>query len=109
MHKLNNKNQESFDKALAHGINLTELRKEYGIRFALNFFKRVYKDSMKKNNPYIHIIAPKKYSYEKNEWHKYCQLLERCGFKFDKKGEDFLDEDTGKIVEIEVWKLLSLN
>lgn len=108
MHKLNHYNQEMFDSALAHGIDLTGLRKKYGIKFALKLFKKVYKDSKKKNTSSVELITPKNWDYKKDDWNQYRDLIESCGFKFNKWVEDFVDEDTGEIVPVGRWELLPL-
>ena len=108
MHKLNNYNQEVFDMALAYGIDLTGLRKKYGIKFALKLFKKVYKDSKKKNVSSETLITPKGYDYKKDPWDKYLELVESCGFRFNKWVEDFVDQDTGEVVGVDRWDLLPL-
>lgn len=112
MRKINTNN--SYDLWLAkehYGIDLAPLRKEYGLNFAIRFFKRFFKKGTKKLKPgdRVKILYPKKL---KGEYIDFFDLLNTwCGFNIELKtwSEDFVDEDTGEVVTIERFEIEKIN
>jgi hypothetical protein len=109
MKKINSSNQQMLDSALAFGINLNGVRKRCTLKFAVNLFRYVLKETQKasKEKPRkgrsasIDMIFPVK-RFENIQ--DYFDLLEESGFRLKKYYEDFVDEDTGKVVSIKRHK-----
>lgn len=110
MHKVNAVNQLFLDQAKVYGLDLTELRKKYGLPFTIQLFKYVKK--MTRENEDLPILQPpyKKIKKDKDfTVDSYAEILENAGFKLRPWVEDFTDEDTGEIVGVQRYNFLPLN
>lgn len=110
MHKVNARNQEILDQAKAHGLDLTELRKKYGLPFVIELFK--YYKKVPQDETGVEILQPPYKKIKKDESFSvddYAEILETAGFKLRPWVEDFLDEDTGEFVGIQRYNFLLLN
>lgn len=108
MHAINRKNEEVLLFAKLHGIDLTILRKKYTLLFAIKLFKYVFKESdlskyKQKKDKNFKIIYPKKSD------DTYVEVLEEAGFTLDYIVEDFVDNDTGEVVDIRRYFFIPLS
>ena len=110
MHKVNARNQEILDQAKAHGLDLTELRKKYGLPFVIYLFKYTKEKSDKKEDFEIRLPPYKKTKKDINfSTDTYAEILENAGFKLRPWVQDFVDEDTGEVVGIQRYNFLPLS
>ncbi len=108
MHKVNARNQEYLDQSKVYGLDLTDIRKKYGLPFTIQLFKYVKKIQKKEDvlilhPPYKKIKDGKRFSVD-----DYAEILENAGFKLRPWIENFIDEDTGEIVGVQRYNFLPL-
>lgn len=110
MHKVNAVNQLFLDQAKVYGLDLTELRKKYGLPFVIYLFKYTKEKSKKKEDFEIRLPPYKKIKNDDSfSTDTYAEMLENAGFKLRPWVEDFTDEDTGEIVGVQRYNFLPLS
>ena len=102
--KINLRNQATLAWAAKKGIILDSLITQYGMGFTLKLIKSLTRKvkgprttGLLYPNPKAKISEEKKDRYYEN----YIKVLENSGFKLKRYNEDFIDEDSGKVVVIE--------
>lgn len=100
---LSNKNLERIENVKKQGVNLDQIEKIYGRRFAINLLRKLTRPKNCKQEttslpfPQFKVIDETKQAIED----QYKQQVEDAGIKFRYWDENFVDEDTGEIVTIE--------
>ena len=103
MRKICHKSQLKLNLVRQKSINPDALIKKYGIRFVCKLINYLTKDKTAKfrTRPAIYPQI-KKFDWQSEEQiEQYFDLLEEAGFKIKTKPEDFIDEDTGKVVTLQ--------
>jgi hypothetical protein len=101
------RHQDEIDLAVQKGINPYDLINVYGIMFVLKLINSLIKTDKKNKFKTIPVFYPN--SMKESEMENYLDRLRGAGFQITSWFEDFPDEDTGKVVEVERWKIFYLN
>lgn len=102
MKKISEKTKQRFEFAKSKGLNIFLIADLYGVRFANKLLKVLLRNS-KNQAKTTYPLFPKFKVLKENQGkaiEQYIELLENCGVKIESWYEDFVDEDTGKIVSI---------
>ncbi len=98
--------QDKIDLSIQKGITPYSLINVYGIMFVLKLINSLIKTDKKNKMKTIPMLYPKR--MKEGEIESYLEKLKEAGFRIAGWYEDFIDEDTSDIVEVQRWKIYYL-